>query len=113
MSDAVQIVAALGGELITYLPYGGTAKTFKALVERRPSQIAGTPAGSFPVNTMQITFPMDAADGVLTVQPGKDSVRFKRSLSDSDDREFVVNKVIQEDEGFVGTGGMFTVMVHA
>lgn len=113
MSDAVAMVAALGGEVVTYLPYGGVAKQFKAIVERRPSQIGGGPAGPMPVNSMQVSFPMDVTDGVMTVQPRKDVVKFRKNLGDQQDTEFVVQKIMQEDTGLGVSGGMFTVMVQA
>ncbi len=113
MSDAVDMIASLGGELVTYSPYGGTARTFEAMVERQPSQVAGSPAGSYAVNTLEVTFPMDATDGVLTVQPRKDRIRFKKNLGDRQETEFVVQKIIREDIGIAGSGGMFTVEVQA
>lgn len=113
MSDAVNMVAALGGELVTYIPYGGTSTQFKAIVERRPSQIAGSPAGSYPVNTLEVTIPMDATNGVLTVQPRKDCLRFKKNLGDSQETEFSVQKIMDEDTGLAGSGGMFRVLVQA
>lgn len=112
-SDAVQLVAALGGELVTYRPYGGTEKTFDAIVERQPSQVAASPAGSYSVNMLEVTFPRDATDGVLTVQPGKDRMRFKKNLGDRQETEFRVQKIIREEVGIGGSGGMFTVEVQA
>lgn len=113
MSVSVSMIADLGGELVTYSPHGGTAKTFRAVVERQPSQVASTAAGSYPVNTLEVTFPMDATDGVLTVQPRKDRIEFKKNLGDSQATEFVVQKIVREDSGIAGSGGMFTVMVQA
>ena len=113
MLDVVDMIAALGGELVTYIPYGGTEKTFEAMVERQPSQVAGSPAGSYGVNTLEVTFPMDATDGVLTVQPRKDRIRFKKNLGDAQATEFVVQKIVREDIGIAGSGGMFTVQVQA
>lgn len=113
MSDSVEAVAALGGEVITYLSAGGTAKQFKAIVERRPSQVAGSPAGSYPVNTLEVSFPMDAVNGVLTVLPRKDAMRFKKNVSDSQETEFSVQKIVEEDTGLAGSGGMFRILVQA
>lgn len=113
MSDVVSMIAALGGELVTYIPYGGTARTFEAMVERQPSQVAASPAGSYPVNALEVTFPMDTVDGVLTVQPRKDRIRFKKNLGDAQETEFVVQKIVREDIGIAGSGGMFTVQVQA
>lgn len=113
MPDSVYMISDLGGELVTYIPYGGTAKQFQAIVERQPSQVANTAAGSYSVNTLEITFPIDATDGVLTVQPRKDRIRFKKNLGDSQETEFVVQKIVREDIGIAGSGGMFTVQVQA
>lgn len=113
MLDVVDMIAALGGELVTYIPYGGTEKTFEAMVERQPSQVAGSPAGNYTVHVIEVTFPMDATDGVLTVQPRKDRIRFKKNLGDAQATEFVVQKIIREDIGIAGSGGMFTVEVQA
>jgi hypothetical protein len=113
MAESTAMISDLGGELVTYIPHGGTAKPFKALVERQPSQVSSTAAGSYPVNTLEVTFPMDATDGVLTVQPRKDRIEFKKNLGDSQATEFVVQKIVREDIGIAGSGGMFTVMVQA
>lgn len=113
MSDATIMIAALGGELVTYRPWNGTEQQFLAIVERQPSQIAAGPAGSYPVNVLEVTFPIDATDGVLTVQPRKDRMQFKKSLIDSQETEFVVQKIVKEDVGLAGSGGMVTVQVQA
>lgn len=112
MSDSVAMVAALGGELITYLPYGGTAKTFTALVEREPSRVSAFSGAAYPEHALLVTFPRDATDGVVSIAKGKDRVRFRHRLSDSDDKEFTVVTVQDEDAGLVSSdGGMFTVVV--
>ncbi len=114
MSDSVNLVAALGGELVTYQPYGGVTKTFKAIVERQPSQVENSPAGSYPVNTLEVFIPKDATNGVTAVQPRKDRMRFKKTLGDTQETDFTVQKIIQEDAGLVaGGGGMFRVLVQA
>ena len=112
MLDVVDMIAALGGELVTYIPYGATDKTFAAIVERKPSQLAGNLVGSYLVNTFEVTFPMDATDGVLTVKPRKDRIRFKQNCGDVLDTDYVVQKIIREDIGIAGSGGMFTVEVQ-
>lgn len=113
-SASVMLVAQLGGELVTYTPQGGVAKSFKAIVERRPMQVAQ--AGGFQVgtNTIELLIPRDATDGVLTVQERKDRVRFKKSLDDAQETDFTVNKVLQEDAGLIASdGGLFRVEVRA
>lgn len=113
MSDAVSMITDLGDKLVTYIPYGGTEKQFEAIVEWRQSQVSGSSAGSYLVNTIEVTFPMDATHGVLRVQPRKDRMRFKKNVSDSQETEFVVHQIIREDIGIAGSGGMFTVQVQA
>ena len=113
MPDAVEIVAACGGEVVTYLPYGGTAKSFRAIVERRPLQ--PEQAGGYPyqINSIELTFPRDATDGVLTVSEGKDQVTFKQRLQDASARTYAVSKIVREDAGLTASdGGMFTVLVE-
>lgn len=113
MSDSVNLVAALGGELVTYQPYGGVAKQFKAIVERQPPQQEVAGGHQYLVNTIQVTFPRDATDGVLAVQEGKDKLRFKQSLSDAQEKEFVISSLLKEDAGLTASdGGMFAVLVE-
>lgn len=113
-SDSVNLVAQLGGELVTYTPQGGVARTFLAIVERRPTQTQQAGGHVFGVNTIELQIPRDAVDGVLTVQPRKDRVRFKKNLGDADETDFSVNKIIQEDAGLTASdGGMFHVLVQA
>lgn len=114
MSDSVEIVAACGGELITYIPYGGTAKTFKAIVERRPSRIDAAGGVQYAVHSLEVWIPMDATNGVQTVNERKDKIRFKRKLSDADVTEFIVGKILTHDSGMSASdGGMFHVEVQA
>ncbi len=113
-SDSVDMVAALGGELITYTPYGGVARSFKALVERRPSQVESVGGFQYGVNTLELLIPNDATNGVTAIQERKDRVRFKKNVSDAHETDFSVNKIIQEDAGLVaGDGGAFRVLVQA
>jgi len=114
MSDAVDLIQQLGGERVTYLPYGGVPTSCWAIVERRPSQIQQANGTVFGVNTMQIVIPMDATDGMLQIQVRKDRVRFRKNLSDSQESDFTVNKIVQEDAGLTASdGGMFRLEVQA
>jgi len=112
--DTVHLVAQLGGELVTYQPWNGVPRTFKALVDRRPMQVES--AGGFPygANSVELLIPRDATDGVLAVEERKDRVRFKKKLDDAQESEFLVNKILQEDAGLTaGDGGAFRVLVQA
>lgn len=111
-NDAVQLVASLGGELITYRPYGGTAKTFKAIIDREPSRVSAFSGVAYPEQAMLVTFPNDATDGVESIRKGMDRVSFKRHLSDAQETDYTVAMVQDEDAGLVpGDGGMWTVLV--
>lgn len=117
-SESVMLVAALGGELITYTPNGGSAKQVKAIVNRRPTLVQpnASSAGKFSyhANTIELQIPRDAEQGVLAVVEGHDKVSFKRQLDDEDETEFTVTKIVQEDAGLVPSdGGMFTLLVQA
>lgn len=113
-NDSVDIIAQLGGELITYTPAGGVARTFKAIVERRPTQVQQTNGFPYGANTLELLIPKDATNGVTAIQERKDRVRFKKSLNDSQETDFTVNKLMQEDAGLLASdGGMFRVLVQA
>lgn len=113
MSDSVELVAAVGGEVITYLPAGGTARTFKAVVHREPPQPEQAGGYQYQVNELTVEFPRDATDGVLTVQEGKDRMTFKRHVSDAQARDWVVVKIDSEDAGLTPSdGGLFRVVVE-
>ncbi len=114
MSDAVTLVDQLGGELVTYTPHGGVARQFKAIVERRPTQVQSAGSYQYAAHTMELLIPRDAMNGVTAIKERFDRVRFKKSLDDTQETEFSVNKVIQEDAGLRSfDGGMFRVLVQA
>lgn len=113
MSDTVDMVAALGGELVTYTPFNGVPKTFRALVERRPTQVEQAGGVAYGANTIELLIPKDATDGMETIQPRKDRVRFKKNLADAEARDFTVQTILTEDEGIAGDGGAFLVVVQA
>ena len=113
MSDAVDIVAACGGEVITYVPHNGTAKQLKAIVERRPLQPEQAGGYQYQLSTIEVTFPRDATNGMLAVQEGKDKIQMKPHTQDTQTREYLVSKIVKEDAGLSAThGGMFTVLVE-
>lgn len=118
MPDSVDLVATLAdgpdGRIVTYIPYGGVARSFKAIVERQPSQVQQSQAGPYPVNTLEVLIPRDATNGVMSIQVRKDTMRFKKNLSDTDESTFTVQKILQEDAGLVASdGGLFRVLVQA
>lgn len=113
-SDSVTLVAQLGGELVTYTPHGGVARVFRAIVERRPTQVQQTGGFSYGANTLELQIPRDATDGVLSIKERFDRVAFKKSLDDAAETIFIVTKILQEDAGLTASdGGMFHVLVQA
>lgn len=114
MSDSVDMVANLGGEVVTYTPHGGVARTFKVIVERRPIQVESAGGVSYGANTLELYIPKEATNGVLEIQVRKDRVRFKKNLGDAQETDFTVQKIMHEDVGLIASdGGMFHVMVQA
>lgn len=113
-SDTVNLIAQLGGELVTYTPSGGTPKTFLAVVERdRPShQVQQTNGMGYGVNTRQLLIANDADHGMTSIQEHKDTVRFKNILSDTTETDFVVQTILREDRGVAGDPGAFVVLVQ-
>jgi hypothetical protein len=113
-SDSVNLIAQLGGETVTYTPSGGVATTFKAIVERRPSQVQSAGGMTYPSNTVELLIPNDVTNGVTSIKERLDHVAFKKSLDDAQNTTFVVTKVIREDVGLVSSdGGLFRVQVQA
>ena len=113
-SDSVEIVNQLGGELVTYTQYGLSPIQFKAIVERRPTQVQNAGGFAYAANTVELLIPRDSTNGVTFIRERLDRVKFKKSLDDAQETEFSVNKVIQEDAGMLSfDGGMFRVLVQA
>lgn len=110
MSDSVDMANQLDGELVTYVPYVGVPRRFKAIVKRRPTQVEQAGHFQYGANTIELLIPRDATNGVLTVQTRKDTVTFKKNLSDTQETTFTVNTIMQEDTWM---GGMFHVLVQA
>ena len=98
MSDAVNLIRALGGEAMVYTPHGGTPTTVQALVERRPLEIDGG-GRAFNYARLEIQIAHDATDGVTTVKAGQDTVTFKLNVDDVDPTEFRVVKILNQDLG--------------
>lgn len=113
MAGTVDMVAALGGELVTYTPYGGVARTFRAIVERRPTQVQQAGGVAYAANTIELVIPNDPTDGMTTIQPRKDRVRFKKNLADGQETDFTVQTILKEDAGIAGDGGAFLVLVQS
>lgn len=113
-SDSVNLVAALGGELVTYTPHGGVAKTFKAIVERGENgQQVQAMGRTYTGKVRILTIPNDATDGVTAIKEGHDTVSAKFNTDDAAPTTFRVVKLLSHDAGLVSSdGGMFRVECH-
>jgi len=113
-SESVMMVEQLGGELVTYMQYGLSPIQFKAIIERRPTQVQSAGGFQYAANQVELLIPRDSTNGVTFIRERLDRVKFKKSLDDAQETEFTVNKVIQEDVGMLSfDGGMFRVLVQA
>lgn len=114
-SETVNLIAQLGGEVITYTPSGGVAKQFKALVERDrpPHRVQQTNGVGYGVNTRQLLIAKDADHGMTAIQEKKDTVRFKKNLSDAAETDFIVQTIVKEDAGLAGDTGAFLLLVQS
>ncbi len=109
MSDSVDMVAALGGETITYTPHGASPKSLVAIVVRqplRPLDRAGDVAarGSL-MNAIELYIPKDAAKGLTTVRERLDKVSLKLHVHDDAPTVFTVVRIMEEDTGLVASDG--------
>jgi len=112
MSDSVDMVAAMpDAELVDYMPFGEVEKQFMAIVDRKPTQVESAGGFQYGANTIVLTFPLDAVNGVLTVQVRKDRMRVKKNIADAQKTDFSVNVILKEDAA--SHGGMFTVLAQA
>jgi hypothetical protein len=113
--DTVNLIAQLGGELVTYTPSGDVAREFLALVDRGRSspQIQQTNGHGYSVNTREVLIAKHATFGMTNIQEHKDKVRFKKNLSDAAPTDFTVQQILREDDGVAGSGGAFVVLVQA
>ncbi len=114
MSATVNLIKQLGGEMITYTPYGSADLEFLACVDRdRPTHdVQVTNGQRYSANTRQVLIAKDSEYGVLVIQERLDKIRMKKNLSDADTTLFVVQTVISEDDGFGNGNGAFIVLAQ-
>ena len=77
-ADAVNIFLNANefAEEITYTPKGESAKTIKAIVDRKRSDAADQGLGRIAQNQAEISIANDATNGVASVDKGDDEVSF-------------------------------------
>lgn len=85
-------------EDITYTPKGGTAKTIKAIVNRKRIDPAYEDAGRILLNQSEIFIANDEASGVASVNKGGDLVSFAEVIGGAL-IEWVVVDILGQDEG--------------
>jgi hypothetical protein len=114
-SDTVNLIWTLGGELVTYTPFGQPPKTLRAIVERDRTAIDAQDVNGtrYAVNNRHVLIANDADNGVLSVLEHKDKIRFKKNVSDAAETDFTVQTVLKQDVGLAGDGGAFLLLVQA
>ena len=91
-------------ESIVYTPFGGTAKTINAIVNRggirdiRDRSFGPTGRGTRQ-NDIDIKISTHATTGVATVTKGKDTVSLKKNEVDTSNSDFIVASIIGSDAG--------------
>jgi hypothetical protein len=85
-------------EVITYTPYGGTAKQIAAQVERRRISPASEDSGRTLIGQVEIYIANNESRGVTAVNKGRDTVIFPETLG-GPDIEFVVVDILEQDQG--------------
>jgi len=86
-------------ETVTYTPYGGEARSIKAIIERGRLEPAAEDHGRMLANSVEIMIANHAEYGVVSVNKGNDTVALKKTLGDESDTVFFVADVISHDEG--------------
>jgi hypothetical protein len=114
-SDTINLIRQLGGELITYTPFGGAAKSLWAIVERDRTAIESqlVNGAMYAVSMRHILVANDPNDGITSVIEHKDRVSFKKNLSDAAETVMTVQTILKQDAGLAGDTGGFLLMVQA
>ena len=84
-------------ETILYTPKNGTAKSIKAVIERKRINPAGEDVGRILVNQSEIYIANDATVGVSAVNKGGDIVSFSENLAGTP-IDWAVIDIIGQDE---------------
>ena len=104
MSQALEILKALGGEQVLYTPKRGTAKTITALVDplRRVDALGNQ---LFLTKTYEVWLSKHPEEGMPTVTVNIDTIRFKDQQCDTAEIVLKITKIYPErDAGIPGDG---------
>ena len=85
-------------ETILYTPKNGTAKSIKAVIERKRINPAGEDVGRILVNQSEIYIANDAVAGVSAVNKGGDIVSFAETIGGAA-IDWIVADILDHDEG--------------
>ena len=86
------------GELITYTPKGGTAKSIRAVVDRRRIIPAGEDSGRTLINQVEIVIANEATYGVSSINKGGDLVSLPERIGGAL-VNWVVADILRQDDG--------------
>lgn len=103
-SQAYEQLDALGGESVTYTPYGGQGRTILALLDpiRRTDAMGNV---QILTKTYEVFIVRSAAEGIATVKAGYDTLTVKLEPSDVSVTTLRVTKVLPDrDRGTPGDG---------
>jgi hypothetical protein len=84
-------------EDITYVPYGGTNKSIKAVLIRRGLDPAGEDTGRIMHNQVEIMIARDINYGMTSIKKGQDKVILPANIGGDDDIWLVVDILGQDD----------------
>lgn len=86
------------GEEIVYTPYGGSAKTIRAMVNRNPSDPMAEGGQRTMENTIEVFISTDATHGISSITLGEDKVQVADDIGGAV-RKYTVQRIIAQDEG--------------
>ena len=102
MSQALEILEALGGEQVVYTPKLGSPKTVMALVDpmRRVDNLGNQ---SFLTKTYEVWVVKSGEEGIKSVTPNVDTIKLRLQPSDPADTILKITKIYPErDHGIPG-----------
>jgi len=85
-------------EAILYTPKGGTAKSIKAIIDRRRIIPAGEDSGRTLINQVEIVIANDSTYGVSSVNKGGDTVSLPERIGGVN-VTWTVSDIVKQDEG--------------
>lgn len=103
-SQAYEELSVLGGELVTYIPYGKSGKTVLAVIDpiRRTDQMGNQ---TFLTKTYEVWIVRSATEGVASVKAQFDLIKLRIEPGDDVETSLRVTKIYPDrDRGTPGDG---------